>query len=300
MRISHAIEHAAVLGLDRLARALGWRRSRTLGAFLGGLAGALGLRRRVALENLARAFPERSEAERRAILARHYRELGRVALEYPHLAELARAPDGEVVAAVRGLEHIEAAVRGRRGALLMSGHFGNCELLAAWTARRVPLDMLVRPLSNPGVDRWIHGVRAAAGLASIRADVGVREAFAAIRGGRSVALLADQDARRHGVFVPFLGVPASTPVGPARMAIALGVPIIMGFCWRRADGRFEIDYEPALVETGRGDDAVLRLTARHTDRLSAWVRRKPEMWFWLHRRWKTAPAPEGPQAPRGD
>ncbi|MEO5617435.1 MAG: lysophospholipid acyltransferase family protein, partial [Candidatus Eisenbacteria bacterium] len=94
-----------------------------------------------------------------------------------------------------------------------------------------------------------------------------------------------------GVFVPFLGIPASTPVGPARMALALGAPIVMGFCWRRPDGRFEIDYEPALAGTGRGDDAVLRLTALHTDRLTAWVRRMPEMWFWLHRRWKTVPAP---------
>ena len=300
MKLSHALEAAAVRGLDRIARGIGWRRSRILGARLGALAGRMGLRRRVASENLARAFPEKSETERRGILARHYRELGRVALEYPHLPALARAADGEVIAAVRGFEHIEGAVAGGRGAMLMSGHFGNFELMAAWTARRVPLDLLVRPQSNPGVDRWITETRAAAGLGSIRADVGVREAFANIRLGRSVALLGDQDARRHGVFVPFMGAPASTPVGPARMAIALGVPIVMGFCWRREDGRFEIDYEPPLTEPGRGDAAVKRLTARHTDRLSEWVRKKPEMWFWLHRRWKTALPDPAPHYPSGD
>jgi len=294
---AHALEYAAVRVLAATARGLGRRGALALGTALGAALGALGVRGAVARANLARAFPELSQARREEILAAHYRELGRVALEYPQHARLAAAPDGEVIAAVRGFEHIENAARGGRGALFMSGHFGNFELMAAWTARRVPIDLLVRPLSNPGVDRWLTAVRAAAGLGSIRADVSVREAFAAIRAGRSLALLADQDARRHGVFVPFMGVPASTPVGPARMALALGVPIVMGFCWRRADGRHEIDYEPPLVEAGRGEEAVRRLTARHTERLTEWVRRKPEMWFWLHRRWKTAP-PAPAAAPR--
>ena len=291
MSAAHFAEHLGVASLDRLARALGWRRSIALGARLGGLAGALGLRRRVAAANLLRAFPERSAAEREAILVAHYRELGRVALEYPHIPRLARTPVGEVVAEVRGHEHLEAVAAGGRGAIFMSGHFGNFELMAAFSARYCPMDLVVKPLSNPRVDAWLMRLRKAAGFGLIRTDA-VREVYAAVRAGRGVAMLADQDARRRGVFVPFLGVPASTPIGPARIAIALGVPILMGFCRRRPDGRHEIDFEPPLVEDGRDDEAALRLTARHTEVLSAWVRRHPEMWFWLHRRWKTA-APAG-------
>jgi len=289
MSLAHALEFAGIAGLGRVARSLGWKRSLGLGAALGAAVGAAGLRRRVAEENLARAFPEKSAAERTAILRAHYRELGRVALEYPCLPDLARGD--EAIAGVRGLDVLESALGSGRGVILMSGHFGNFELLAAWIAQRHPVDLVVRPPSNPRVDAWLSDLRRRAGFGLIRADRGVREVFGSLRAGRAVAMLADQDARRHGVFVPFLGVPASTAVGPARMAIATGSAIVMGFATRRPDGRHELDVEPPLFAEGEGDAAALALTARHTALLGEWVRRRPEFWFWLHRRWKTAPPP---------
>ena len=288
VKLGHALEYALLRAVAGAAGLVGWRAAQTLGATLGALVGAIGIRRKVALDNLARAFPERSEAERRSILARHYREVGRVALVYPRLGALARAPAGQVIAAVRGEEHLVEARRGGRGVVLLSGHLGPFELLVAWLAQRHPIDIIVRPMNNPAVDAWVERVRVGAGLGVIRADA-VRDVYAAIRGGRVVGMLADQDARRHGVFVPFLGTPASTPVGPARIALALKVPIITAFCLRRADGRLEMEIQPPLLETGDDEAAALRLTARHTERLEEWVRRHPEMWFWLHRRWKTAP-----------
>ncbi len=297
MRLKHALEAGAVRALDGLARALGWRASLALGAGAGALLGALGVRRRVAEANLARAFPELGDATRRGILARHYRELGRVALEYAHLDTLSLSEPGGPVAEVRGFEHVRDAVKDGRGAILLSGHFGNFELMAAWIARRLPVDVVARPLSNPAVDRWLTARRERAGLGVIRADRGVRGVYAAIRAGHCVAMLADQDARRHGVFVPFLGSPASTPVGPARLAIALKVPIVMGFGRRREDGRHELEIEPPLWADGDDEAAALRLTARHAERLSERVRHHPESWFWLHRRWKTAPEPAAGAAP---
>jgi KDO2-lipid IV(A) lauroyltransferase len=158
------------------------------------------------------------------------------------------------------------------------------------------VDVLVRPLSNPGVEALIARERRAAGVGVISADTGARRVFEALRAGRWVAMVADQDARRHGVFVPFLGRPASTPTGPARIALATGAPIVMGFVTRREDGRLELDVEPALVSPDpRSPDAVRTLTALHAARLEAWVRRHPAQWFWLHRRWKTA-APAAPGA----
>ena len=300
MSLAHTLEALGVEGLDRLVRTIGWGPSRFLGAGIGAAAGAAGLRRRVARENLARAFPTLSPGERERILAKHYRELGRVALEYPLIPRLAAASGGEGMAAVRGIEHIEAALAGGRGAIFLSGHFGNFELAAAWLAQRFPIDLVVRPLSNPRVDAWLSDLRRRAGFGLIRADVGVRGVFESLRAGRAVAMLADQDARRHGVFVPFLGVPASTPVGPARVALATRAPIVMGFAVRREDGRHELEVEPPLVGDGRDADAARRLTARHTDRLTAWVRKHPEAWFWLHRRWKTAPPAGLGEAPSGE
>ncbi len=288
MRASQALETLLVRALAGGVLTMSWERSLALGGRLGDLARGLGLRRRVAEENLARAFPERAAGERAAILLEHYRELGRVVVEYARLAELARAPRGRVVAEVRGSQHLEA-VRGR-GAILLSGHLGNFELLGATLGQAHPVDAVVRPLGNPGVEAMIARERARAGLGVISADRGIRRVYESLRCGRWVALVADQDARRHGAFVPFLGRPASTALGPARIALSAGVPIIMGFVTREPDGRMSLDVEPPLeIPDPSGPDAALRLTALHTARLEARVRMRPELWFWLHRRWKTAP-----------
>ena len=269
-------------------RVLSWAGARAAGEALGDVVRGLGIRRRVAEENLALAFPGWSAGERSAVVRAHYRELGRVAAEYAHLDRLARRPPGEVIVEARGLEHAEA-IRGR-GAVIMSGHYSNFELLGAWLTRMNPVDFVVRPLSNRGVEGLIARRRAAAGVGCINASGGTRRIYAALSAGRWVAFLADQDARRRGVFVPFLGVPASTPVGPARVALRAGVPLVMGFVARRADGRFDLEVVPPLeLEDPGAPDAVLRLTALHVAVLEQRVRARPELWFWLHRRWKTRP-----------
>jgi Kdo2-lipid IVA lauroyltransferase/acyltransferase len=291
MKPGHRIE--TVLGAALLAgfRTQSWPRSLRTGAALGSLVRRIGIRRAVAEDNLARAFPDRSEAGRRDILVEHYRELGRVAAEYGRLPELVRRRE-DVFASTVGIEHLEHARGQGRGAILMTGHFGNFELFGASLGGWNPVDFVVRPLSNPGMEAVVARLRHEAGVSSISADDGLRGVFRSLRANRWVAMLADQDARRHGVFVPFLGRPASTPIGPARIALQTGAPIIMAFTVRQPDGRYAMVIEPPLTLTDPdGPDAARRLTALHTARLEAWVRRHPAMWFWLHRRWKTAPLP---------
>jgi len=273
--------------------ALPWARARAAGGRLGDAVRLLGVRRRVAAENLALAFPQWSAAERERVLREHYREVGRVAVEYAHLDRLARAPAGEVIVDPGGLEVLRSW-RGR-GLIVMSGHFSNFELLGACVGRMNPLDFLVRPLSNPGAEALISGIRARAGVGCISTTTGTRGVYDALAAGRWVAILADQDARRRGCFVPFLGRPASTPVGPARMSLRSGAPIVMGFLERRADGRFDLVMRgPLELPDPDAPEAVERLTALHTAILEERVRARPELWFWLHRRWKTPPPPATP------
>jgi len=286
---THALEWWLVRGLAAHARGLDWPHSLEVGANLGDLARRLGIRRAVADDNLARAFPDRSVADRRAILLEHYRELGRIVMEYPRIPELVQARGDDVVA-VTGLEHVLAARERGRGAIVMAGHFGNFELSGAWLGQHVPLDFVTRPLSNPHVDRWVADLRRRAGVGMLRADRDVREIYAALRANRCVAMLADQDARRQGVFVPFFGRPASTPTGPARIALATGAAMIMGTIARRADGGHLLQIEPPFEPpSGKSDEAVAELTRQHTARLEARVRQHPWNWFWLHKRWKTQP-----------
>jgi KDO2-lipid IV(A) lauroyltransferase len=286
----HALETLLVRGLCAGITTLSWKRALVAGAALGDGLRQIGLRREVARGNLEMALPERGPAEREAILRAHYRELGRVAAEYARLGSLARRPLGEIVAETRGLEHLLAARDLGRGVILMSGHYGNFELLGAFLGQINPVDIVVRPLKNAGVEALIDRERARAGVGRIPAGMGVRRIYEALRANHWVPMLADQDARRAGVFVPFMGRLASTPVGPARIALATGAPVIMGFVTRRADGRLELDIEPPLaIPDPDHPDAAQRLTAAHTARLEYWVRQRPEMWFWLHRRWKTLP-----------
>lgn len=298
MKPTRALEGLLVRALAAGATALPWRASLTLGAGLGTTVGALGLRAAVARDNLARALPETSAAERERILAAQYRELGRVACEYPRLATLARAPIGRYLAAIHGAEHLDRARDGGRGAILMTGHFGHFELVGAALGARHPTAFVVKPLSNPYVESLIQRWRQDAGVDTIPIGLGVRRVFAALRENRWVAMLADQDARRRGIFVPFFGRPASTPTGPAELSLRSGAPIVMGFDVRGEDGRHVLHVMPPLPRPASDDpDPVRTLTARHVAALEDWVRKHPEQWFWLHRRWKTAPREASEVAP---
>ncbi|HTM56829.1 MAG TPA: hypothetical protein VL123_00275, partial [Candidatus Udaeobacter sp.] len=169
-------------------RSMSWRRSLGFGARIGDTARHLGLRRKVAKANLALALPDLSPADRAAILTEHYRELGRVAVEYARLADLARSPAGEVMAGIDGMEHIDRARSLGRGVILLTGHFGNFELAAAALARSHPVDFVIKPLSNPDMDRWISAERAAAGVGQIPIGPGMRAAFVALKKQRCLAM----------------------------------------------------------------------------------------------------------------
>ena len=276
-------------GVIAAVRRMPRERALSAGARLGDAAHALGIRRAVAENNLELAYPELASVERARILRENYRELGRVCAEYASLPELARSAPGEVVAEVLGAEHLEAARALGRGVVILTAHVGNFELAGAWVARTNPLDFVVKPLSNPAMEQWIAARRRDVGVGQISVGSGVRGVFAALRAQRCVCMLGDQDARRHGVFVPFFGRLASTPIGPAAIALRSGAPLIPAFARRLEDLRHRIEFHPPLtVEHPAAPDAALRLTALHTALLEARIRERPSDWFWLHRRWKTS------------
>ncbi|HUK64559.1 MAG TPA: lysophospholipid acyltransferase family protein, partial [Dongiaceae bacterium] len=235
---------------------------------------------------LAHAFPELDEAARTRILRDCYRELGRVAVEYPRIPDLVRRPD---LAVIEGEEHLRSLASLERGAILLTGHYGNFELLGAWLSRVRPVDFVVKPMSNPAVDGWVSDLRRRAGVGRIPLGAGIRAVYAALEAGRWVAMVADQDAHEQGQFVRFFGRPASTPRGPAEIAVRRGVPILMGFAERRPDGERQLTLFPPLWPRTDVADPVAELTERHVALLETRVREHPDHWFWLHRRWKTAP-----------
>lgn len=289
--------HGAQYVLFRLLIAalsrLDWDGARRLGRSLGGFAfRVVRLRRSVTLANLQEAFPEKSEAERQRIALGAYRSFGITFLE---LLLMARRSRGEIGSRA-DIDHPEyfAQVRAEgRGAVLLSGHFGNWEITGAGVAALGhPVAAFVARQRNLRIDAEVRRAREAAGMRVLYTDEGLRAGLRALRQGDFLAFLFDQDAGRDGVFAPFFGRPASTPIGPFRFARLAGCPILLGLSHREPDGRYVLEVTPPLrlSEDLPAEEAERRLLQEANALLEAAVRRYPEQWFWMHRRWKSRPA----------
>jgi KDO2-lipid IV(A) lauroyltransferase len=285
------IENAGVKFLLGVVHLFPLRVLRPFGACLGWIAFSVcGIRRSVAIDNIRSALSCDAKQARR-IACRAYMNLGRSLVEFASFKKLSRAQIQEIVA-FEGSEHFEEVLQLGRGAVLFTGHFGNWELLAARVAATgSPFNVLVGEQSNHRVDELINSLRHSQNISVIYQKAGLRHVLQALAKKEFVAILADQDARRRGIFVDFLGRPASTFREPARLAIARGCPIITGFIVRRKDGRHMAKIQPPLWPTPglEKEDAIRDLTQRYTTVLESFVREYPDHYFWAHRRWKTKP-----------
>ena len=279
--------------LGALVRGLPLRAALALGATLGTIAFRIvRVRREIALENLRRAFErERGEREIRRIAAELYRNMGRSLVEFLRFPLLTPTRVRELVSFVHP-ERLDRVARSGRGAILLTGHFGNWELMASAIAYRTrPYGVLVAPLKNRPVDELASSYRRAGRVFPIPTGTSVRELLRRLRRGEFVGIVADQDAGKDGLFVEFFGRPASTPQGPALLALRENLPILMAFIVRERKGRHRVFLEPLPAELWRdgGPEGVRRMTECYTRVLESYVRRYPDHWFWVHRRWKTRP-----------
>ncbi|HSE93084.1 MAG TPA: lysophospholipid acyltransferase family protein [Methylomirabilota bacterium] len=251
-------------------------------------------RRRLALNNLLRAFPASSGPERRRMARRSCQHLG---LLFVEICWLLARPLDQVLAGVRleGREHLDDVMRKHGRALVLTAHLGNWELLPA-ASRLTPyaLTIVVRPLDAPWLNRLAEALRRKAGIELIDKRAALRPVLGALARGRLVGILLDQNAsRQEGVFVPFFGRPASTSRAVAVLALRTGAPVVPIFTRREPDGTHRVVVQPPIeVEAaGAPERAVTELTARCTAVIEAAIRETPEQWLWMHERWRTRPAP---------
>ena len=158
-------------------------------------------------------------------------------------------------------------------------------------ASGAPIQYLLPPQSNEGSDAYFDEIREGLGIPAIKIGYGMRAALKALRSGAFLGMLPDQDARRVGIHVPFFGRPASTHTGPARLAYHARCPIAVGLIERKPGGRFRARVLATLIPDPESDETreVERLTREVNETIEAGVRRRPDHWYWLHRRWKTPP-----------
>ncbi len=285
-----AAAFAVTLGVARL---LPRRALAALGSGAGWLGYVLdGPHRRIALCNLRAVYgPSLSQREARRIAKACWRHFGRILFDALAFPRLSAESVGSAVQ-YEGLEHIRAAYARGRGVILFSAHYGHWELVALMQGYLgMRLALVARPLDNRFLERTLARLRGGSGNVIIHKRNAVREMLRAIRGGIGVAIVIDQDARDQGVFVPFLGLPASTTPTLALLALRTGAAVVPVFSVPLGGGSWKVVYEPEVMvrDTGDHEADVLRLTAAATAIVEKWVRRRPELWLWMHRRWKTAP-----------
>lgn len=306
-RARHRLEYwglrlvAGVLGAVPLAVAM-----RLAAAVAAGVIRVSPRLRRIGLTNLRIAFPEKSDAERMAILLASYRNLGRMVAECAHLSRLTAATVRTVVAHADDdpiwrdemLPHLQS-----QGILVLTGHFGNWEMFAyAYGLFGHPVSLVHQTIKNPLVDDWVERMRSGGGTRLFRKQEAARAVLRALAERALVVLPLDQNqSRRAGVFVDFFGLPASTSAGMARIALRTGAPIYPAFLVREGtSARHRIVFLPR-VEFGSmadRDSAARELTQRCTAVLESMIRRHPDHWLWTHKRWRTRPLGEPELYPR--
>jgi KDO2-lipid IV(A) lauroyltransferase len=295
--VRHRLEYAAVLGLRGMLAALPHFVARALGATMGMMFYTLdGKHRRVAMTNLSQSFPTRSPAEVRAIAKAMFRHFGRLLFEMLKFSTLSRAAMLKRVE-FEGEERARLAYAQGRGVLFFTGHFGFWELHAIVHGLQLrPIGVLARALDNPHLNTLLEQVRGRTGNSVIYRQGAVRRVLKTLAAGEGVAMLIDQHMHSaDAIWVDFFQRPAATTSTLAVLALRTGAPVVPVFALPVGHGRYRMIYEHAVEPpAGDGPEAVREFTQRCTDVLEMYVRRNPELWLWMHRRWRDAPVPEGP------
>ena len=199
------------------------------------------------------------------------------------------------IVSCEGFEYLEEAFKMKKGVIALTAHFGNWELLGAYVVHRgIPLRVVGTALEDPRLDEMLVSARNRAGYSNIARGKDTKEILRALQQGDVLGMLIDQDTRVAGVFVDFFGIPAHTPSGPALLARKYNVPIVPIFMWLKEDLSYQLECFPP-IDLSRTDDAAHDLqvnTQKCSDAYERIIRRHPEQWAWMHKRWKTRPKGE--------
>ncbi|MFZ0743160.1 MAG: lysophospholipid acyltransferase family protein [Terracidiphilus sp.] len=290
------IEYWLVLAV---ARTLGWMPRGLARLIAGVLAWAvyrvMGRLRRVGERNLELALPDLNSIEERAELLRGvYRHLGWQLVEFCRMTRYTRQNTQDWIR-TEGLEHYLALQARGKGVLVLTGHLGAWELSSFYhSLMGYPMGMVIRRLDNRPLDNFVNSIRCLHGNYVLHKGDFARGLLTAMRAGETVGILMDTNMTPpQGVFTAFFGHQACTAAGLARVALKTGAAVLPGFMlWEQAEQKYVLHFGPEVVfeKTGDAEADILAATQVCNNVLEAWIRRYPDQWLWIHRRWKTRPA----------
>ena len=261
-----------------------------IGGWLGTLAFWLARQHReLTCDHLRCSLTLSDERRVRTIAKQCFQHLGKTVVEFMQFPRLDSAQIQRYVT-FEGVEHVEQALAQGKGAIILTGHFGNWELLAASISATVaPLTPIVRELRSPRLNALVSRYRQKAGYATIDRDTGIRQALQCLRRNELLGIVADVDTTVSGVFVDFFGRRAYTPYSPVAIALKTGATILPTFIIRQPDGSHRAIIEPplALKRTDTKEKDLVINTQKFTKIIESYIRQYPAQWIWMHRRWKT-------------
>ncbi len=252
--------------------------------------------RRVGERNLELALPELPPRTRREILRGVYLHLGWQLVEFCRMPRYTPGNTRDWLRA-EGLEHYEAARARGKGVLVMTAHLGAWELSSFYHSMMGhPMGMVIRRLDNRLLDEYVNRIRCMHGNYVLHKDDFGRGLLTAMHEGGTVGILMDTNMTPpQGVFVRFFGIEACTATGLAHVARKTGAAVLPGFMlWEKAEKRYVLHFGPEveIPHTDSVSDDILRGTELCNDAIESWIRRYPDQWLWIHRRWKTRPPGE--------
>jgi KDO2-lipid IV(A) lauroyltransferase len=238
--------------------------------------------------NLAIAFPERGEAELRALARATWSNIGSVGGEYPHLERIALEGGGERLELIDPAGLVPQYAARERGAVFFSGHLSNWEINAlALTRAGVPLMSLYAAIQNEHLDALMEKARAQLGGTLVARDGSMRPVIKHLSEGGSLGVLVDLRIS-GGVPIPFFGRDMDSSLFPARLALRHGCDLVPIRTERLCPGRFRVTvHEPLEIPDLESDEArALALTTAMSARIEAWIRERPGEWLCTNRRWE--------------
>ncbi len=274
--------------VSRLPRSL----TLVIGGWLGTLVYYLAPQQReLACEHLRDCLTFSDERRVKAVAKQCFENLGKTVVEFMQLPRLDKQQIQQYVT-FEGVEHVQQALARGKGAIILTGHFGNWELLAASISATVaPLTPIVRELRSARLNALVSSYREKSGYRTIDRDTGVRHALRCLKRNELLGIVADVDTAVSGVFVDFFGRRAYTPYSPVAIARKTGAAILPTFIVRQPDGSHHAIIEPplALKRTSMKEKDLVANTQKFTKIIESYIRRYPTQWIWMHRRWKTQP-----------
>ncbi len=252
---------------------------------------------KTANRNLEIAFPKIDDSEKRRIVKGTFGSLGRQLGFISHFRNFKPEDIRELVEVIGKEENFDPAHASDRGILFFTGHFGSWEVFNLLPqAFGYHINILVRRIDNPLVENYVDAIRTKFGSVTLGKKQAARKMFRILENGETLGILADLNVqKKEGVFVDFFGVPASTTTSIAKLALKTNAIILPAFAvWDEAKSKYVVYLEPPIKyeKTGSQQDDIEEITQKITKTVEEFVRKYPEQWLWIHKRWNTRPEGE--------